>query len=245
MGSFVKRLIKFRDNLIGLDKVDFYVNRRIESKSEFNLFRFRELKAIEFLRPYFPKGYVVNTVYSLSFQTIQHIANDIIINRPKSIVEFGSGISTVILSNIIAENEIDTKFFSIDNNKEWQRLIALDLKNVSLIHFDISEENEYSYNGKGKWYGIPKDHDLLNINFDLAIIDGPSGSLCKYSRYGSLNFLKFRLNSNGIIFLDDVDRNEDVFLLKEFEKSFDFALVETFGKYSRMAMTNEIYTAPS
>lgn len=237
--------IRLRDKLLGLEKTEFLVSRKIESKSEFNLFRYRELKAIEFLKPFFPEGYIVNTVFSLSFQTIQHIANDIIINKPKFIIEFGSGISTIILDNIISKNRLDVTFFSIDDNKEWQELISSEIKNVELVHFQISSRNDFSFNKNGKWYEIPKDHKLLDYKFDLAIVDGPSGKICNYSRYGALNFLKSRLSSNGIIFLDDTDREEDLFLLNEFSKEFKFSIVETIGKYSRMGVKNDIYTAPS
>ena len=66
----------------------------------------------------FPE-YFATTTSSLRFHTLAVILNDIIINQRKSIIEFGSGVSTLAISNLIKKNNLKCSFVSIEDNKEW------------------------------------------------------------------------------------------------------------------------------
>src|SRR5690606_5248637 len=162
-----KWLIEIRDRIFGIHKLKFLLIQKIERELDF---KFREQKAIEILKPYFPSGFVFETGFSLKFQTIQHIANDIIINKPRVILEIGSGISTLILDNFISELDYKPEFVSIDQDSIWQNHLKRYSKNVDFYAFDIVENNEFSMDGIGNWFDIPSNSELRNKQFDLIIV---------------------------------------------------------------------------
>ncbi|PSL01263.1 hypothetical protein [Cecembia rubra] len=236
------KLVNLRDWVFGIQKTGFLIQEKVK---EIVWFRTKELKAIEILKPYFPKGFLFESEFSLSFQTIQHIANDIVIHRPKTILEIGSGLSTMILNNLIKELDYRPEFISLDQDENWQKHLLNYCDLVTFKNFEISEKNEYSKKGKGKWFDIPNDSDLLNYNFDLVIIDGPKGFESRFARYGILNFLKGKISKSSIIFLDDTNRNDEKFLLNSMRDQLGFTHCKSFYKYSRLSFQDGINTTPS
>jgi glycosyltransferase involved in cell wall biosynthesis len=233
--KILKWIIRIRDKAFGLNKINFQFEERL-------IIRVRELKALEILKPYFPKGFLFETDYSLPFQLIQHICNDILIYKPKTIIEFGSGLSTIIISNFLKENNLDVEFISVDEDENWQSLISKHSNSVSFFSFGISENNPFSKNGGGEWYNIPKNSDLLIKSYDLVIIDGPIGKNNKFARYGALNFIKNKLNESSIIFIDDVNRYDEQILARDLARDFNLNKVEIY-KYSRLSHNYKIITS--
>lgn len=209
------------------------------------LFKVNEIKALKIIDEYLPNGFFFETSYSLSYQAIQHILNDIIIHRPKNIIEFGSGISTLVISNFIKKNNLNITFYSIDENSEYQKKLGLDSKVVTLIDSPIKKLNALSYKKQGSWYDLPSELINSDIKFDLIIIDGPKGNLSKLSRYGVLNFLEGRINEKSILFLDDTNRKDEQFLMKELSKKYRLNHCIQTLKYARLSFTNFINTEPS
>lgn len=234
-------LTSLRDKIFGIEKLEYLI---LKKTMEYSDFKFKELKAIEILRPYFPSGYMLETGYTLSFQEIQHIANDIVIHRPTTILEIGSGLSTIILSNIISELGYKPKFISIDQDASWQKHLEGQCKNVNFYDFEIGFNSEFAMQG-GKWFEIPEDSCLRKGNYDLVIIDGPKGFESKYARFGIVNFLKERINESSIVFLDDTDRDDEKFILKSLREKFSFNSCLNFNKYTRLSFQNNFITAPS
>jgi len=66
----------------------------------------------------FPEYFEI-TNSSLRFHTLAVILNDIIINKRHQIIEFGSGISTLAIANLIKKNNLECSFFSVEDNEEW------------------------------------------------------------------------------------------------------------------------------
>lgn len=233
-------LRNIRDKIFGINKLEFRIDKKAKEYSDF---KFKELKAMEILKPYFPKGFVFETSYTLSFQVIQHIANDIIINKPQTILEIGSGLSTIILSNLISELNYGPNFISIDQDFKWQNHIKPHCKEVEFYNFEITKNKESTI--EGSWFNIPKDSFLREKKFDMVIIDGPKGFESKYARYGIIDFLKGRVMESTIVFLDDTDREDEQFILQNLKDKLSFKFCNSFYKYSRLTQTNLIVTSPS
>jgi predicted O-methyltransferase YrrM len=66
--------------------------------------------------------------------------NDIVINDRKSIIEFGSGLSTIMIGRLIKKNGLDTRVLPVEHDEEWMKALAGILKNentgdaVTLLH---------------------------------------------------------------------------------------------------------------
>lgn len=77
-------LKKLRDRIFGVEKMVYLSTQKME---EISSWKMRELKAFEILKPYFNKGFLFETGFTISFQTFQHIANDIVLFKPKTILK--------------------------------------------------------------------------------------------------------------------------------------------------------------
>jgi hypothetical protein len=157
------------------------------------------------------------TTFSLNPNTILHIINDIQINNRKSIIEFGSGISTVILAKFIVDNKLDAKIISIEDNKSWCDFIASQLEKyncnqvVNLHHIPLVNNSS-----EVLWYDKNEVTKVVNNEkFDLIIVDGPSGGLGVKSRKSVFPLLLENLDNQFIIFLDDVRRINENQILEE------------------------------
>ncbi|MCF1750314.1 class I SAM-dependent methyltransferase [Mariniradius sediminis] len=230
-----------RDKIFGVEKLEYRIVKRT---MEYSDFKFKELKAIEILRPYFPSSFVFETGYTLSFQEIQHIANDIVIHRPATILEIGSGLSTIILSNLISELGYKPEFISIDQDASWQKHLQGQCKNVDFYDFEIGSNSEFAMEG-GKWFTIPPNSILRKKKYDLVIVDGPKGYESKFARFGIVNFLKERVNESSIVFLDDTDREDEKFILKQLKELPPLKFSQSFNKYSRLSNKQALVTSPS
>ena len=98
----------------------------------------------------------------------------IIKNKPKTIVEYGSGESTFIIKTLLESLDYDYNLFSFENLEQWYNKIKLsgfDVNNVvSLVECTplIAETPSKDYQGcryEHSYENIPKP--------DLVIIDGP------------------------------------------------------------------------
>ncbi|WP_297337967.1 hypothetical protein [Algoriphagus sp.] len=239
-------LIKFRDKLFGIDKISYFIESETSKKIILGDFNKRELKAFEILKPYFPEGFLLETSYSLSFQTIQHIINDIVIYKPKIIFEFGSGLSTMILGNFIQKNHLETRLISIDDDSSWQELLKNQGAKADFYCFPLAENHPFSFEGKGKWYNIPDNHPITELKFDLVLVDAPKGDLSKLSRYGFVGFMINKLSDQVIVYLDDTHRTDEHLIAQFFLKEIGVPMVqERFYKYSRFSSSNSFNTSPS
>lgn len=238
----MRKLIKLRDLLLGIDKLE-ESNKKLE---ESNLFKIKELKAFEILKPYFPEGYLFESSFSMSFQAIQHILNDIFIYKPARILEFGSGLSTQIISNFLLENKLDTKLYSVDDDGEWQSMLKVSNPNVTLFSFSLIQDSPYSYQKNGKWFDVPDDHELTKLNFDLVIVDAPKKNVCKYSRYGFIPFLKDKISEKAIIYVDDSNRPDEQQIVEWAKENFPTINTSRFHqRYTRISPKEAFSTRPS
>lgn len=242
----MRKIIDIRDKVFGVDKNRTNAEKEVAKAMDLDKFNFRELKAMEVLKPYFPDGYLFETSFSLSFQTIQHLLNDIIFKRPKIVLEFGSGLSSLILDNFIRKEKLDVKVISVDDNKPWQEFLSSKVEHVEFFHFPIKEENKYSHNQDKNWFGIPDDHPIHQYHFDLVVVDAPKWSNCKYSRYGFVPFLEGKIDEKSIIYLDDAHRGDETKILEWFKEKYpQFTQFQHFYKYCRISVDEDFFTFPS
>lgn len=200
----------------------------------------RENYAYNILVKYVPSNYFPITASSLRFNTLQTVLNDIIINNRKCYIEFGSGISTLVVAKFAMINHPKLKIFSVEHDKNWIEIMESFLKsenltNVTIIHAPLIP-SPLSLNHLS-WYDTETlDVFCKNNTFDIVLIDGPLAHKKEnmLSRYPAIPYLNKKLNMNYSIFLDDANREGEKQILKLWKKEFkiDFLIKNNSYAYA-------------
>jgi predicted O-methyltransferase YrrM len=136
------------------------------------------------------------------------LVREILIRKPKMLVELGSGVSTSISARSIELSGVDGHVYSIDHEAQYfeqtrQLLRASGLEDrVTLIHAPLIERDVNHL--KCRWYDV--DLTLLPSAIDLLVVDGPPAVTEPLARYPALPLLLSRLSPEGAVFIDDYGR---------------------------------------
>lgn len=188
--------------------------------------------------------YLPFSTSALRYSSIAAVLNDIVINNRRTVVEFGCGISTMIIAQLARRNRMDNlRIVSFDENAEWIKIVQsqinvqelgeyVQLVSAPLIHCDLAK------NGL-KWYDQEEiDKQLNGIEVDLVLVDGPSAwkPEIELSRYPALPQMNHYLSKNSIVFLDDIERDGEAKVIEFWKQEFDFnyqVINHTLGAFSK------------
>ncbi|MDP8207828.1 MAG: class I SAM-dependent methyltransferase [Candidatus Electryonea clarkiae] len=129
------------------------------------------------------------------------------LHKPETIVELGSGTSTII-SGYMCQRNGKGRVIAIDDDEHWTQ----DTRNMLETH-GLGENIEVRYaplvpveidGRKFNWYDPKVLEDIKKI--DLLLVDGPKDSLDAGNRNPALDLLADRLSENAIVLADDTDR---------------------------------------
>jgi glycosyltransferase involved in cell wall biosynthesis len=142
---------------------------------------------------------------------IYHLIEFVKENKPSTIVECGSGLSTLV-GGYMVKSKIINQFISIEHEEQFYEATLDDLKRHSLekhVTLLYAPLKRISINGK-EWFWYDTDRFENTINqIDLLLVDGPPGQIQKNSRYPALHMLKKFLNNKTIIVMDDSKREDE------------------------------------
>jgi hypothetical protein len=129
--------------------------------------------------------------------------------RPLNILECSSGLTTLALARCCQMNN-HGHVYSLESGAEYIEMTRTALEAfrlnqfASVIHAPLET---VTLNGEPyRWYRLRAVPDTA---FDMLVIDGPSGTLHRHSRYPTLPLLKSRLAGDCIVFLDDAARDDE------------------------------------
>jgi predicted O-methyltransferase YrrM len=141
--------------------------------------------------------------------------------EPKGVVECGSGVSTVILSQLLKDKP-GVKLVSFDHDVAFAQKTAQMLQERGLAgHIDISiaAAPMADHSGRFKWYsteGVP-----LPEQIDLLLVDGPIVTQENpLARYPALPLLESRLSANAVVVLDDAARPGEQETLRRWQQEY-------------------------
>jgi predicted O-methyltransferase YrrM len=136
-------------------------------------------------------------------------------NRPKLVVELGSGISTLIMAKA-SQGQI--KIVSIDHSEEFAQKTREMLKEHGVKNVEIRVAPLKKHASGSDWYDLTFLKNLKNI--DLLVIDGPPGSKNPKARQPALKEFEAKLSPKAVIVIDDVNRDGERELAEMFAKAF-------------------------
>jgi len=145
--------------------------------------------------------------WSISPQGMMMIINHILVNDVKTIVEFGTGISTVFLHNLSLKNNLDLKIISVDHDAKWQQTIKTRYKATGVEYINCPLTTNMVFNNKPfSWYDLEALKNIDQQSTDFVIVDAPIGTGSPYERAGALEFYKQEFNrSNFSCYMDDTN----------------------------------------
>ncbi|WP_456374973.1 O-methyltransferase [Thiolapillus sp.] len=137
------------------------------------------------------------------------IADHCLTQKPASILECSSGLSTLVLARCCQLNGRG-QVLSLENGEEYARatrenLAAFGLaSHARVLHAPLShqqvDDREF------QWY---RPDESLPATIDMLVVDGPPGFLQPCSRYPALPLLRSRLADGCHVFLDDAARDDE------------------------------------
>ncbi|RYM34012.1 hypothetical protein ERX46_08585 [Brumimicrobium glaciale] len=163
--------------------------------------------------------------WTVSSDYASEVVNSILLNNGGTILDIGSGISTVLYGAAIKKCG-KGRVISLEHSKEYyDKTISLirehKLEDICEIHY--CPLKEYVIAGKKwLWYDIEK----VKLPKELAIIsvDGPPGDTQHLARYPVLPILISTVSLNTIIYLDDANRDEEQEIAKQWKNQFNLNL---------------------
>jgi 16S rRNA G966 N2-methylase RsmD len=172
--------------------------------------------------------------YSVRPFVLAILCNELQINNRKQYLEFGGGVSTIMLAKFISINQLDSRITTVENDKEWLEFIKAKLKAeglddiVTLIHAPLLRYDTPF--GSVNWFNQEiLEKDLTKNTYDQIFVDGPPGK-SGYHRYLAYPFLtKYSLLAERHAFyLDDANRKPELKIISKWEEEnqvkFEFVL---------------------
>lgn len=132
--------------------------------------------------------------------------------KPKVIVECGSGVSTLLFARYLSLYQPDGVLLSLEQSAEETKVAQDRLEKHGLAKFVkmyhapmVSEERGYNLNGVETWPGMQR--------FDWILVDGPAGN--NLVRYYTIADMQKLANPGARWFLDDSFRDNELNVLSK------------------------------
>jgi len=139
--------------------------------------------------------------------------------KPQRVIEFGSGVSTLFFAKALSE--WGGMLLTVDHDKDWVAYIE-----TKILELGISASNFQCVHAAlaGGWYSYSElsEHIGSSAKFSMAFVDGPPATpkYLELDRYAALPFIRPYLDSEFVIFLDDVDRPGEQHITRKWAEEF-------------------------
>ena len=162
--------------------------------------------------------------WALAGDSAALLAREVILRQPKLVVELGSGVSTLVIGQILARHA-GSRLISFDHDAHWAaetRRYVEYLGLGSVVTVVDAPLSPILVGGRQlEWYAI--DPDLLSsINpIDLLVVDGPPARNSEggMARFPAFPVFRERLSAQAIVFVDDSRRKGESEMIREWERS--------------------------
>jgi hypothetical protein len=149
-----------------------------------------------------------------------------------SVLECGSGLSTLVLGAAIAHSA--RTLLSLEHDPAWVELIRARLPKHVRARVTVAVSPLRSY-GSFDWYSLPEA--TLPDSIGFVVCDGPPGST-RGGRFGLAPVLKERLAPGCILLLDDTHRAEERAIVDRWIVELRATVVEAAPTYSVLRVGN-------
>jgi hypothetical protein len=182
----------------------------------------------QILRPLLQRGgFLPWSEGSMSPAGLATVATEVAFAERRTIVELGSGVSTVVLARLM--RELGGRIWAVEHLPGWAGWVrrALEregLEDVATVLDAPLEEHPRALDG-ALWYSEAALGGLPASGVELLLVDGPPGygEGMARSRYPALAALGERLAPGALVVLDDAEREGEREILRRWEREEGFA----------------------
>jgi predicted O-methyltransferase YrrM len=156
------------------------------------------------------------------------VADHILSARPRIVVEFGAGASTLIAARAL-QLAGGGELLSFDQHQDF-----VDATRSWLAEFGLSADLRAAplAPAPAGWPGLWYDHGRLPARIDLLLIDGPPWTINPFTR-GAAATLFDRVAPGGMVMLDDAARPGERMVARRWRRQwpgFDYELIKNGSK---------------
>lgn len=141
--------------------------------------------------------------------------------RPSVILEFGSGLSTLMIASALAKVG-GGRVVSIDHDAEFAARTRRQLEARGLAAFGevrVAPITDQQIDGELRpWYDVAAIGEVEGIG--IAFVDGPPAAIRPDVRYPALSWLWPRLEKGAVVFLDDAGRHAEREIAQRWARHF-------------------------
>jgi predicted O-methyltransferase YrrM len=147
------------------------------------------------------------------------VAEEALRRKPQTVMEYSSGISTVVLARCVQLNGTG-HVYSLENSPEYAIKTRVLLEQHGLADWaTVLDAPLVTQFTRTPWYdesAIPAELTAI----DMLVVDGPPASTAPLARYPALPRLHSRMSANCTVMLDDADRSDEVEMLRRWKQEF-------------------------
>lgn len=151
----------------------------------------------------------LNPGWQLSAQGMHEVIRHVLSDKPKVIVECGSGASTMWIGRALRQVG-GGRLISLESSADWVAMVSGLLQEEGLSSVEVRHAPLEPVQVSGReqpWYATSALTGVAEI--DLLLVDGPPGRTSKHARYPALPALLDRLRPGATVMLDDCHRREE------------------------------------
>jgi predicted O-methyltransferase YrrM len=199
-----------------------------------------ELHAMHVILNRFPECSIPTTSWSMRFSNLLSILDLLDTHQPELVVEFGSGISTLMIAAWMKENACG-KIISFDHDRNWSAITRRHLVREGLADYseviDAPLKRVESLGHEGDWYDITCHLDKLP-RVDMLIVDGPPAGVSDkwLSRLPALDKLHGSFASSCVVVLDDALRPGETEVVRRWTEAFSEFTANTLHSATGLAV---------
>ena len=165
-----------------------------------------DLHTWQVLRPLLDAGpYLPWSTGSMRPSAMVAVCNEIVHGRRRTVVECGSGVSTVVVARLLRQLGAPASVTSLEHDADWAELVTELLHREGLDH--IGSVRHAPLEGDPPWYA-GSAVDRLPTGIDLLVVDGPPAFAPGEGlrRAPAMSRLEERMTPDATVYLDDAQR---------------------------------------
>jgi predicted O-methyltransferase YrrM len=177
-----------------------------------------------FLRRYRLPRSVARSSWSMDhhdFEAIFDVAHHYQGTGHVSIVELGSGVSTLVLASVLPRVLEDLYITSVDGKESYARDAQEMLRQHKLDRYAEVSWVPYAVSDDYTWFSKPELEQVLSEKrVDILIVDAPPGASTPRARQPAIPFFLPYLKPRSIVMLHDVSRPDESLIAKQWKRYF-------------------------